>query len=216
MNNKKTKMNKTEEVKKLKETDGKLLKHYMNLCVDGMDDTLKAAMKDDRFCFGWLNELEVEKKKKYVVFLDYDNVSAKNVEDDMKILQKKFRLGPAIILKTKHGYHGYFIDAMPQKEMLKVMEAAGYADKRYYNVGKKFGCKFVLRLGMKKDSKIEYRKIILSNNHREFSYYHLHYLMRKFPKILFDLMDSNYMFNSKDAAIGKIKCGVYSMEQPKK
>ena len=205
-------------MKSTKKIDNKTLSGYMKLCVDGLDDVLREKINDDRFCFGWLNEVVMAGgKKKYVIFLDYDGLDLEIVKKDCIKLQNKYRLGSAIILRSMHGYHAYFLDVVTRKIMLEIMKASK-CDRKYYNTGKKFGSRFVLRLGMKKESRMQFALVVPSKERGKgkFSYYHLYYLMRKFPELLLDSTYKNDFYMAQNAVVGRIKCAVYSTERDDK
>jgi len=82
------------------------------------------------------NYVKIKGKKYHFPYLDYDIKNIKEVERDAKYLQEKFRLGDAVITKTKNGFHSSFFwdSKFSFKKIKEIRKASKLADKDFIDL----------------------------------------------------------------------------------
>jgi hypothetical protein len=89
--------------------------------------------------------------------------------------------------------------------------------KAYYLTGKKFGNTWVLRLGPKKDKKIEYVKMIrVEGKGKAWSGTHMYVLLKKYPQMLYDIHTHKDNLGGHDptkVCSTGIRCVIYSTDK---
>lgn len=82
------------------------------------------------------NYVMVNSKKHHYPYLDYDKKHINGVEKDTEQLQKKFRLGNAVITKTQNGFHSSFFwdNNFLLKKIKEIRKASKLADKDFINL----------------------------------------------------------------------------------
>lgn len=66
---------------------------------------------------GWTNQVG----DKFCIFLDYDILDYKIVRGDIKELQLLFELGSAFVVKSRKGYHVYFLDIINFRTLIEIL-----------------------------------------------------------------------------------------------
>lgn len=161
------------------------------------------------FCYGWTNECfstnaELKKKGKtrrvgWIVFIDYDDLPRSVVEMDCKNLQKRYDLGDAILLRTRKGYHVYFLDVVHKEELENILYDS-IGDKLFEEVGLiRSNTILTFRLG-KRDANdvLDFSKVVKSDRvhcSRPISINHYYILKAKWPEIKIDLKRSKKKHN---------------------
>jgi len=81
--------------------------------------------------------------------IEYDDVDIKTVISDVKRLQKKYKLGKCVLLKTKKGFHVHFFwdNLREWDEIVEIIDDSG-APEDFKKISKEFG-KRVLRVSGK-------------------------------------------------------------------
>lgn len=95
------------------------------------------------------NAIRIDKNICYLVMLDYDRMSMKEVLRDIHSLQSTFRLMTATIYRTEHGYHAvFFYDQFISWKDCMAVIMASCCDHRYKDIAIKTG-KVSTRISMR-------------------------------------------------------------------
>jgi len=59
---------------------------------------------------------------KHVIMLDYDGITYEEMVEDVKRLQRRYKLPDAVIFKTKNGYHAYILKKVTYGELCEIIK----------------------------------------------------------------------------------------------
>jgi hypothetical protein len=117
---------------------------------------------------------------KYVLFHDYDNLTQDEVIEDLKYLQKRFKLSDYYLFKipdSENSYHAVCLDTFTLGEAYEIQKASS-CDLAFINSPRNLRSKeWILRIGKKGDRKrpvfdrmilSKYNKRVKSLAHKEF------------------------------------------------
>ena len=114
----------------------------------------------------------------YCVFLDYDNTPREWILEELAVLQHKHHLGNAHLWSTKHGMHVIFLDKVPLKTLLIIMQDTT-CDDNYRLVPLHHARKvWVLRQTNKNDETIQYAGSLQHKSTYQKSNAHKEYLIK--------------------------------------
>lgn len=116
----------------------------------------------------------------YVLFLDYDSSPQSWVEQEVRLLQERYRsqLGNAYVFKTKNGYHVVFLEKSVFGMITKMLQSTT-CDKAYQDVPMYYARKvWVLRQSSKNAETIQYLGVLKAKANRERSRAHRSYLQK--------------------------------------
>lgn len=149
-------------------------------------------LKKPQIVKGISNETE---DNKGVIFLDYDNVDLRIVEEDFNFIQKKFRLTPGYLFKTKdNNYHVICLTKTLHSKVTQILNSTR-CDENYKSMPlRNYHRSYVLRISNKNGSKKpKFIEIIgkRQNFDKEISNAHLNFInkMYKVPSLTYYNMD---------------------------
>jgi hypothetical protein len=104
------------------------------------------------FAVGMNSSVDIQRDE-HILFLDYDTIDPKEVEESVIELQDFWGLSHCWIFKTKNGHHAiFFYDIMPYSRCLQLIDYAKGVDPQFKFLGRLYGHK-TLRVAGKHHSK---------------------------------------------------------------
>lgn len=70
---------------------------------------------------GVQNKVYLDNGLEYCIFIDYDNLSTKEIRKDIQYLQEKYKLPTFYLFKTNNGHHAYCLKVIPLNELMYIL-----------------------------------------------------------------------------------------------
>lgn len=111
----------------------------------------------------------------YVLFMDYDNLTLRDVENELNFLIKEYRLGSFYIFKLDrpNSFHAVCLDVNPMMHVYKILKNSS-CDQAFINAILRMESReWILRLGSKGDREpVKFLKRVYSPNKNKISLAH--------------------------------------------